>query len=157
MALKILHKGLQISLDLDQSAWTGDIEADAATLASFKSGRVAGVNTANGKAALADGAAAGTVKQIGFIINDANGYFYENKPALASGKLAVTHGACVVSTDQLKSGVSFTAGQLVYVGTGADAGLIVSAQPTGATAIGIALTSASGAGAELQIAVNANI
>jgi hypothetical protein len=144
---------VRVSLDVDQSGWTGDIEADAALLASLKGGRIVGVN-ASGKVALADGALAGVVQPLGFLIVDAAGYFYENKPALASGKVAITHGNCVVITDQLKSGVTFAAGDLVYCGTGADVGMVVKTVATGATPIGVALTAASGAGAELTIAVS---
>jgi hypothetical protein len=154
MALKIFNKGIQISLALDQTAWTGNIDTDSALLASFVGGKIVGVNGVNGFVALGDGAAAGTVQPLGFLVNDASGYFYENKPALASGMVAVTHGNCVVSTDQLKAGVTFVAGDLVYCGSGADAGLVVKVAPTGATPIGVALTAASGAGAELTIAVS---
>jgi len=154
MALQILHKGQQISLAIDTSGFTGDPATDSASLSAYVGGKVAGVNSATGFAALADGAAAGTVYPIGFIINDASGYFYENMPAVASGMIAVTHGNCVVVTDQLKSGITFTAGEVVYCGTGADAGLITNVAPTGATPLGIALSGASGAGAELTIAVS---
>jgi len=152
--LQVLHKGLQISLDLDTSSFTGDAETDAALayIQGLDAGRVAGYNV-SGYAALADGAIANAILPIGFIINDAAGNFFENKPALASKKIAVTFGNCVVITDQIDTTLTFTPGEKVYVGTSTKVGLITNIQPTNARCIGITMSSATSAAPNLTIAV----
>lgn len=153
--LKILHKNTQMSLDIDDTDFNGDIQHDTALpyIVGLVAGRVVGVNPATGAVALADGAAAGTIYPLGFLINDAAGYFYENKPALASGKVGITHGDCVVITDQIDTTETFAPGDKVYVGTGGEVGLITKTAPTGASIFGIALSAASSASPELMIAV----
>jgi len=149
--LRILHKGIQASFDLDQTGLTGDTEADSklAYIQSLKGGRLAAIG-ANG-VKLADGA---TDTPLGFIINDAEGYFYENKPALASGKVPLTVGDQIVVTDQIDTSEVFAKGDKLYAGTGAKVGLVTKTAPAaGAKVIGIATSTASAASPELTIVV----
>lgn len=140
--LLIHHKGIHISLSLDTTNFTGDTEhdADLAYVKSLQGGKMAGINAA-GTVQLADGDPAAGIHPIGFLVNDAAGSFFMNKPAIASKEVAVTFSPCMISTDKVKSGETFAVGQKVYCGTGADAGLIVSAAPAVTSkAIGIALS-----------------
>jgi len=100
--LKILHKGLQVNLDLDTSGFTGDVQQDSALpyILSLVGGKQVGVDV-GGKVQLADGLPASLVEPLGFLINDAAGYFFENKPALASLKVAVCVGPMIGITDQI--------------------------------------------------------
>jgi hypothetical protein len=152
--LQILHKGIQMSLDLDTTSFTGDVEHDAALayIQGLDAGRIAGIN-ASGYAALADGAIANSIFPIGFIINDAAGYFFENKPAIASKKISVTFGGCVIITDQIDTALTFLPSQYIYAGTSTKVGLITNVQPTNARPIGITLSGASSASPNLTIAV----
>lgn len=140
--LLIHHKGIHISLPLDTSAFTGDVETDSklAYVTGLEAGKMAAVDS-NGKIQLADGIPANALLPLGFIINDAAGYFFMNKPALAGKEVAITHSPCMISTDKVKTGETFTIGQKVYCGTGGDAGLLVATAPDGTSkAIGIALS-----------------
>lgn len=151
--LKILHKGIQANLDLDKTTLTGDLEADAqsAYVQSLVGGKLVGVD-ANG-VQLADGADLAATT-LGFLVNDAAGYFFENKPALASGKVAATLGNCVVITDQIDTALTFAAGEKLYAGTGANVGKVTNVEPAvGAAVIGIAGSSASASAPELLIYV----
>ena len=152
--LQILHKGIQMSLDLDTSSFTGDVETDAALtyITGLSAGRIAGYNT-SGYAALADGAIANEILPLGFIINDAAGEFFENKPAIASKKIGITFGNCVIVTDAIDTTLTFTPGQKVYAGTSTKVGLVTNVAPTNARCIGITLSSASSASPNLTIAV----
>lgn len=152
--LQILHKGLQISLNLDTSSFTGDVEADAALayIQELDAGRIAGIDS-SGFAQLADGAIANDLEPMGFIINDAAGYFFENKPAIASKKIAITFGNCVIITDQIDPALTFDEGDPLYCGTTGKLGLITNVKPTNARMIGIAMSPASSAAPNLQIAV----
>lgn len=140
--LLIHHKGIHVSLDLDTTGFTGDVEHDSALpyVQGLIGGRLAAINS-TGNAVLADGDPAVNKHPLGFIINDAAGAFFMNKPTIASKEVAITHSPCMISTDQVKTGQSFTPGQKVYCGTGADAGLVVNAAPAATSRpIGIALT-----------------
>lgn len=152
--LQILHKGLQISLDIDTTSLTGVIETDVALdyIVGLKAGMVAGYD-ANGYAQLADGAAAGDVTPMGFLINDAAGAYFENVPALAAKKVAITFGNCVVVTNKIDTTETFAPKDRLYVGTGAKVGLITKTAPTGARLFGIAMSAASSASPNLTIAV----
>ena len=126
--LQILHKGIQFNCAMDQTGFTGDTEVDAALAVVTKmvGGRLGAINS-SGVATLADGA---SMKPIGFIINDAAGAYFENKPALASGKIPMTLGNCVVITDQIDTDLTFDEGELVYAGTSTKVGLITNSDPT---------------------------
>lgn len=152
--LQILHKGLQISLDLDTTDFTGDVEADAALayIQALDAGMIAAIDS-DGYAQLADGAIANSLEPMGFIINDAAGYFFENKPAIASKKIAVTLGNCVIITDKIDTALTFDEGEPVYCGTTGKLGLVTNVKPTNARMLGIAMSSASSAAPNLQIAV----
>jgi len=152
--LKILHKGIQASLNLDQSGLTGDVEQDSknAYVMSLVGGRLVSLD-ASANVQLADGEVH-TTKPIGFVINDANGYFYQNIPAAASGKVPVTVGNCIVITDQLADGITVVPGELLYAGTGADVGKITNIPPDPTSSVvGVAASAASPAEPELQIIV----
>lgn len=148
--LLIHHKGIHINLDLNTSGLTGDVEADAKTayIQSLKAGRFAALD-ANGKVLLADGLAASAKFPIGLIVNDAEGYFMMNKPALASKEIAVTFSPCVISTTEFDATKTYTPGEKLYVDTGANIGKVTNVAPAGATPIGIALSAAAaGSGVE---------
>ena len=123
-------------------------------LESLKAGKLVGVDS-NGKVALADGL---TVKAIGFVVVDASANPVDNYPAVASKKLAVTLGDCVVETDQIEASVNITAGQLVYASaTASNVGTLTNVQPTGSgdevgSPIGVALTSCTAQIRTIQIA-----
>jgi len=153
--LEIRHRGINVNLDIDQTGMTGDYEADAALayVVGLKAGRVAGLDS-NGKVQLADGSAdSASVQQlpVGFIINDAAGYFYENKPALASKIVPVIMGNCVIVTDQIDTDQTFVPNEPLYVGTGAKAGLVTNVPSTSGYIIGVAGSTASSAAPELLI------
>ena len=140
--LLIHHKGIHVSLDLDTTNFTGDVDHDSSLpyVKGLVGGAVAGIDSL-GKVQLADGDPAAGKLPLGFIVNDASGYFMLNKPAVASKEVAITHSPCMISTDQVKAGQAFTIGQKVFCGTGADAGKVVNAAPAAtAKAIGIALS-----------------
>jgi hypothetical protein len=140
--LLIHHKGIHVSLPLDTTNFTGDVEADSKLpyVTGLVGGALAAID-ANGVVQLADGDPAKSLLPLGFLVNDAAGYFFMNKPAIAGKEVAITHSPCMISTDQVKTGQTFTPGQKVYCGTGADAGKVVNAAPAAtARPIGIALT-----------------
>lgn len=151
--LSILHKGIQYNAPLDKSDFTGDVDTDSklAYVQGLVSGRCATI-TADG-VALAD-AAEGHLF-IGFIINDAAGYFFENKPAIASGLVPLSMGNQVVVTDQIVTTETFALGDKLYLGSGANAGLVTKTLPVGAGAnvepIGIAGSAASAASPNLTV------
>lgn len=149
--LKILHKGFQANLPLDKTGFTGDLEHDAAlaNVTSIIGGRCLTVKPAG--VALCDGA---TDPFVGFAINDAAGYFFENKPALASGIVPVSVGNQVAVSDQIDTTKTFAIGDRVYVGTGAAKGLLTNVAPAaGVAPIGVALSAASAAAPELQFVI----
>lgn len=170
--LKILHKGLQISLPMDQTGFTGDIATDAAltVVTKMKAGRLVAQTATTGLLTLADGASA-TLQPIGFLINDAAGAFMENKPAFRSALLGVSVGPQVVITDQIKTSLTFAIGDTIWAGTGGDVGLCVNAKPLndltaaldgnaapagvtvtlGSRPVGIALSAASSSSPNLKI------
>jgi len=140
--LQILHKGIQANLDLDTSTFTGVLEDDLqlAYVTDMIAGRLVGLDD-TGLMQLADGLTANKPHAIGFLINDVGGYFFENKPAMASLKASVTFGNCVVITDQID--VDIVAGDLLYAATGVgNVGLVTNAPGAGSDVIGIAANSA---------------
>ncbi|MFA5071246.1 MAG: hypothetical protein WC511_02635 [Candidatus Pacearchaeota archaeon] len=148
--LLIHHKGIHINLDLDTTDFNGDLDHDSQLtyVQGLKAGRVAALD-ANGKVVLADGLAASAKAPIGFIVNDAAGYFMMNKPAIASKISPVTFSPCVISTTEFDATKTYTAGQKLYVDTGANVGLVTNVAPVGAKAIGISLgAAAAGSGVE---------
>jgi hypothetical protein len=156
MTLQILQKGIQSSIPMDQTGFTGVIATDVALAVVTKmvAGRLAAINTSTGLATLADGTTTNNLEPIGFIINNAAGYFFENVPAYASDLIAVTMGPCVVITDQISPSITFAPGQKVYCDTGSNVGLITNAPGgTGARLIGIAGSAASAASPSLTIFV----
>ena len=149
--LNIKHRGIQANLDLNTTTFTGVATKDnfLTYMEGLKAGKLVGVD-ANGKAALASS----TVKPLGFIVVDASANPVENYPAVASHKLAVTIGNCVVVTDQIKSGDTLTAGQPVYAcETAGSEGLVASTGGEDAQPIGIALNSTSATVTTVEIAV----
>jgi hypothetical protein len=152
--LKVLHDGIRYSVDIDPATLTGDYEVDSALayVVSLVGGRVGAIDT-DGYAQLADGTVGNNLLQMGFIINDAAGYFYENKPALASRKIPLLVGNCVVISDQIDTGDTFTPGVEVFVGTGAALGLLTTTQTGTAPRMGIALSAASAASPNLTLYV----
>ena len=140
--LLIHHKGIHVSLDLDTTSFTGDVEHDAALtyVTGLTAGRMAGI-ASTGKVQLGDGDPANGLHALGFIVNDAKGAFFMNKPAIASKEVAITFSPCMISTDQVPSGFSCTIGQKLYCGTGANVGLVVASAPAGTSRpIGIAMS-----------------
>ena len=152
--LKILHGSYNQNLPLKEDTLTGDIAVDSldAYVLSLKGGKVATIDT-SGDVALMDGADL-TMPFAGFIVNDAAGYGYENKPALASKKVPVSSGNQVAITDQLADGITFAPADFLYAGTGADIGLVTNVEPAvGAAIIGVAKSVASPASPELEFYV----
>lgn len=149
--LKILHKGFQANLPLDQTGFTGDVQHDSELdyTRSLVGGRFVAMTDKG--LCLADG---GNVKQhcVGILVNDAAGYFYENKPAIASGLAAVSVGNQMVITDQIAPGITIAVGDKLYVGTGDNKGLITNKAPVdGSDSVGVAITAASAASPELTM------
>ncbi len=152
--LKILNKGIQITAPLDTSDFTGDLETDSKLpyIQGLVGGRLVTI-TADG-VVLADAAEAHTF--VGLIINDASGYFMENKPALASGMLAISCGGQMAVSDQIVTSETFAIGDLLYLGSGAKAGLITKTKPEAPATVapfGIAMSSASLSSPELTFVI----
>jgi len=157
MALQILQKGIQISVPMDQTGFTGVIQTDVqlAVVQKMVGGRVAALNS-SGVATLADGLGTSGLEALGFIINDAAGYFFENVPAVASGMIALVMGPAYLVSDQIDPSLTYAVGDRLYVGTGAKVGLIVNgltvaqAATEGARLLGIAASVASAASPNLS-------
>lgn len=171
--LEIRQKGLQVSLPLDQAGFTSDPDANAklAYVVGLKAGAPVAVD-GDGYVQLADGdtANAPLSNVIGFLINDAAGEDWENRPAMASKQVAVAVGNARLVSDQIAD-VTFNEGDLLYAGTGADVGKITNVPPsvltmdvtqadadetaktTQAKVIGIALSPASLASPNLEFVV----
>lgn len=138
------HKGRTVNMPLDVSGLTGDAQVDSSSLyiQTLVGGRFVAL-TAQG-VALADSASATPMQPLGFLVNDAAGYFFENKPALASGLVSVTRGpenVCI--TDQIDTTLTYAVGDLLYVGSGNKAGLVTNVKPTGANANPVCIGQAS--------------
>jgi len=152
--LKIMHKSIQLNAPLDTTGFTGDLQHDSqlASVQALVGGRVATVGATGAKLADAD---AGD-QPIGFIINDVAGYFMENVPALASGRVPLTHGPVVVVTDQIVTTDTFAVGDKVYLGGTGNKGLLTKTASVAVggynRAVGIALSTASAASPELTVA-----
>jgi len=141
--LQILQKGLQVSIPIDPELITGNPAVDSvnATIVGFVAGKLLAIDS-DGYAVLADGDTdeTATSRALGFIVRDAAGYFYENKPALASGLLSIAYGPCKVISDQIGADAVFTPGSLIYAGTNTNVGLLVAIAPdVAAVPVGIAL------------------
>jgi hypothetical protein len=153
--LKIMHKGIHANLPINKTGLSGIATDDAlnAYIQSLKGGRAVTLTSLG--VALADAGAGSSF--LGFLINDAAGYPYENIPALASGFVSVAYGNCVITTDQINPVEVFDVGDLIYIGSGANAGLVTKIKPAGAgandKAIGMAYSGASVAAPELSILV----
>lgn len=153
--LKILHKGIHYNAPLDRTGFTGDVSVDASlsSVTSLVSGALATLSSEG--VGLADGGAGDAFA--GFVINDAAGYFMENKPALASGLLPLSIGPQVVVTDQIVTSETFSIGDKLYLGSGSNKGKVTKSAPTGATAntqsIGIAGSTASASAPELTVVI----
>lgn len=151
--LKVLHRGLHQSLPLNPAALTGNAEIDSQSeyVRGLVGGRLAALAPTG--VVLADGLATAKKYPIGFIVNDAAGYYFENAPALASGQLTVSSGNQVVVTDQIDTDETFALGDLLYAGSGAKAGLVTKTPAEGATVVGVAGSTASAANPELKVIV----
>lgn len=156
MSLSFVHKGRTLNLQLDTRTLTGDANADSSS--AYIQGLVAGrwVTVTQYGVALADGNTPG--RPMGPLVNDAAGYFYENKPALASGLVSAARGTeNVVIVDQIDTSLTFNPGDQLYVGTAAKAGLLTNVAPTGtganAIVVGVALSAASAAAPSLSVAL----
>ena len=153
--IKVLHKGIQASMDIDVAPNKGvvDFAPSSVYLSALIAGRLIYMD-ANGKMQLGDGDPANGHEPVGFLLTSGLDNFYANMPALASKKLAHTHGACVIVTDQIASGLTFVPGQKLYCGTDGNVGLVTNVSPgAGAKVIGYARSAASGANPNLEIAV----
>lgn len=142
--LAFQHKGRTVNMPLNVSGLTGDAVVDSAStyIQGLVAGRVVALTSTG--IALADSVVVTPMQPLGFLLNDAAGYFYENKPALASGLVSVTRGPeNVVITDQIDTTLTFAVGDLLYVSTGAKAGLITNVKPTGANSNPVVVGQAS--------------
>lgn len=151
--LQVQHKGIQASFPLDPEiieTTNGILYGDEyhPDLAALVGGRAVRLNT-SGFVELADGAENG---YIGPLVVNATAGFLENKPAFASGQVAVAWGACVAITDQIVASETFVPGDNIYIGTGANAGLYTKTAPiAGARIVGVAKTAASASEPNLTI------
>lgn len=137
MSLTILYVfGAQdTTLEINPAHITGDWSVDraSANITKFQAGRLAVLGT-NGYITLADGGA--TYKGYdGVIINNAAGNDWENLPALASGVIPVICGGCIIETDQVVE-TNVAIGDPLYIGTGANVGLLT--KTPGTTIVGYA-------------------
>jgi hypothetical protein len=152
--LKILYKGINFNAPLDTTGFTGDTSVDSQlpSVTALKSGRLATLHPTG--VALADAAAGDTFA--GFVINDASGYYFENVPALASGIVPLSTGPQGVITDQIVPTCTFAVGDKLYLGSGANKGLVTNVAPTAGNeaSFGVAASTASAAAPELQILIN---
>ncbi len=106
-------------LALELAAFRADSEIQG-----LKAGRVAYIDS-NGEVALAANAQA---DRIGFIVNDAAGYEFENVPGHGSGKCPLVFGGGIFETDQvIQDDVTYddplyigANGQLTTVNSGSD-------------------------------------
>jgi hypothetical protein len=149
---------------MDQTGFTGVINSDALlpVVTKMVGGRVAALDSA-GVLTLADGNEANGAVPLGFIINDAAGYFFENKPAFASGMISLTYGPGVVITDQINTTLTFAIGDILYVDSASNttgnaagwAGVLTNVAPSGggtlARPVGIATSTASVAAPQLTV------
>lgn len=143
--LKIKYKGISYNAPLDETTLEGKSikeQALSAYIQGLKAGRLVKMGEKGVALATADS------KPLGFLVNDADGYFYENKPALASRKVAVLYGDCIVETDQLVEG-TYKAGDLLYIG--AD-GCLTATAGEGAAPVAIALSEATPTNLVLEVA-----
>ncbi|CAK0772440.1 hypothetical protein CCP3SC15_4570002 [Gammaproteobacteria bacterium] len=153
--LKILGRGNQFGLDLPSANLTGVVEKDIqlSEIKALKAGRFLAIDQTTKQATLADGDETLGKIPLGFIVNDAVGLFFENTPALASMQVPFTFGNCIVISDQIASGVTILASQLLYCGTGAQAGMITNVPPSNSREIGISMGTPDPVTKELLIAV----
>jgi hypothetical protein len=154
--LSFVHKGRTLNLPIDTTSLTGNVQTDSTSsyILSMVGGKVLALGP-NGLE-LADNASgtAALTRPIGFLVNDMAGYFFENKPALASGLAAVAVGTeNTIQTDQINTSLTFALGDELYVDTGANAGLITNVKPTNGIAIGRALSTASASSPLLTVQV----
>lgn len=151
--LQVKHKGIQVSLpinpadlNLGNGIMYDDLYSDE--LKKLVGGRAIRINS-QGYVELADGAEDGYV---GPLVVSATGGHLENKPALASGLVAVAFGQCQATTDQIVTTETFVPGDKIYVGTGANAGLYTKTPATADTqAVGLASSAASASEPNLTI------
>lgn len=150
---QIQYKGMAVNLDLDTTNFTGDTEHDAALsyVTRLVAGKIVALDS-NGKVQIADGDPANELLPVGFLMQDAAGYFMQNKPAIAGKKVAATFGVYGLLTDQIDTALTFAPGQLLYCGTGAKAGLVTNVKPAAtALSIGVAGSAASAASPTLLV------
>lgn len=156
--LAFQHKGRTFNLPIKTSGLTGDANVDSLStyIQSLVGGRV--VTLTSTGVDLADSMTVTPNQPFGFLVNDAAGYFFENKPALASGLVSVARGPeNAIITDQIDTSLTFAIGDLLYVSTGSKAGLVTNVKPTGTNSnpvlIGIATSTASVSAPQLTIAL----
>lgn len=145
--LKIKYPGIQYNAAFDTSKLPAELPEAVVdpTVLALKAGKVAGLDSSGNVTLAGDGATA-----IGFIINDAAGYWLENKPAFGSGKLPITLGNCVVETDQIDATRTYVAGEKLYLMSGANAGKLTNdsgavVTPASATIVNVTVKFAGGA------------
>jgi hypothetical protein len=151
--LQILYKGINFNAPLDTTGFTGNVATDSQlpSVTALVGGRLATLHATG--VALADAAAGDEFA--GFIINDASGYYFENVPALASGLVPLSVGPQGVITDQIVASDTFAVGDKLYLGSGANKGLVTKVLPVAGGAntkvIGIAGSTASASAPQLTI------
>jgi hypothetical protein len=114
------------TLPLDQSKLTGDLSTDKKStyIQGLVAGRVVSLDE-NGNVQLAsDGDT-----DFGLLTVDADGYDFQNIPALASGKVAALIGGVVAITDQVVE-TDIKPRDLLYIGTGDNKGLLTKTKPS---------------------------
>jgi len=125
LKIHYINGSIDGTIALDPAQLTGDVNIDrsSAYVQQFVGGSVVAIGS-DGYIKLAEDGDAG----VGVLVNDVAGYSFENTPALASGKAPAIIGGCVADTDRVKE-TDIVPGDLLYVGTGSDAGLLTKVKP----------------------------
>ena len=139
------------TVELDPAQLTGDLQTDVASayIRGLSMGRLASFD-ANGYAKLAEDGD----MMYGVLVNNATGGNYENVPAIASGKVAMLIGGCVVETDQIVDN-NVVPGDPLYIATGANAGLLTKVDPGSGNAVAYARTANSASDLMVRLQVMA--
>lgn len=131
LKIHYVNGSIDNEFDINPAITSGSIGEYQTAVSGFVAGRLATVGTDGYVRIAVEGEAFG----VGFIVNDAAGYSYENIPALASGKLPLMIGGGLATTDQVVEG-TIKAGDKLYV---VDGGLLSKVAPSAdATPFGLA-------------------
>lgn len=136
------------SYDINPAHITGDVEIDVQNeeIKKLQAGAFITINQ-QGYAELADGATAVHAKAIRV---SATRSFFTNSPAIASSKVTAIGAPAVIETIQVKED-DIKPGDALYVGTGADKGILTKTKGTSTLLAGYALSANSSADKTLKV------